>query len=255
VIKKLLMITAMGLTFMAATSDIEASPFSIGTCLPTGFFRDNIDMTAKLINPPGTVSGTVDATGCHIGVYYDNLGAVGAVQNAIIFGSSYFGVVVNGDVGVVHVDITTSSVHNIGETPFNGTQHGVAIYYRALGTGSATGIISGNHVYAYQKGGITANGAGVNVTVTDNVVTGLGPIDFIAQNGVQIGFDGNGVVRGNEISGNFYTGTAGVGPNPGGQSPPGWQYVSGGLLLFQPGEVKHSNNKYAGNQHNVLMVP
>ena len=52
-----------------------------------------------------------------------------------------------------------------------------------------------------------------------------------------------------------YTGTVGVGPNPGGQNPPGWQYVSGGLLLFQPGDVKHSNNKYAGNQHNVLMVP
>src|SRR5258708_16371741 len=31
------------------------------------------------------------------------------------------------------INVTGSAVHNIGETPLNGTQHGNAIYYRAFG--------------------------------------------------------------------------------------------------------------------------
>ena len=61
--------------------------------------------------------------------------------------------------------------------------------------------------------------------------------------------------KGNDISGNFYTGTVGIGPTPGGQNPPGWQYVSAGLLLYVPGTVWHANNHYAGNQRNVAMYP
>ena len=73
-----------------------SSRVSAATCTPTGFYRDSINMTAALINPPGTVTGTVDATGCNIAVYY-SAGASGAVRNADVFGSSYFGVLVNGD--------------------------------------------------------------------------------------------------------------------------------------------------------------
>jgi hypothetical protein len=61
-------------------------------------------------------------------------------------------------VGAVTTNVKTSSIHDIGETPLNGTQHGTAIYYRALGSGSATGVISGNTLTNYQKGGITVSG-------------------------------------------------------------------------------------------------
>jgi hypothetical protein len=40
------------------------------SCTATGFIRDAIDLTAAMINPPGTVTGDVDATGCNIGIYY-----------------------------------------------------------------------------------------------------------------------------------------------------------------------------------------
>ena len=36
------------------------------TCTPTGFVRDNINLTAAQIG--GTVTGSLDATGCDIGV-------------------------------------------------------------------------------------------------------------------------------------------------------------------------------------------
>src|SRR5256885_47207 len=230
--KRILFLSLVAAGLLAATLFVssprtKAMPAG-GT--PTGFFLDGINMTAAMIGTTTTVSGTVDATGCNIGVYYGP-GVTGTITAANIFGANYFGVVNRqGD-----VTITASQIHNIGNTPFDGTQHGVAVYYATVDNGSASaqpqcttgstiGTIDSNTIWSYQKGGITANCSGTNVTVTGNTVTGLGPVDFIAQNGIQFGFGASGLARGNTISDNFYTGTVGVGPNPGGQNPPGWQY-------------------------------
>jgi len=178
-------------------------------CTQTGFFRDAINMTAALINPVDTVSGTVDATGCNIAVYYDSNGLGGTVKAADIFGSNYFGVLVNGDAGPVSVDVLNSTIHDIGESPLNGSQHGVAVYYRAffLG-GGATGKINGNTIERYQKGGIVVNGVGSNAVVSNNIVHGLAPVNFIAQNGVQFGFGSSGSAMKNTVTGNQYTGSS-----------------------------------------------
>ena len=178
-------------------------------CTPTGFFRDAINMTAALINPVDTVSGTVDAIGCNIAVYYDSNGLGGTVKAADIFGSNYFGVLVNGDAGPVSVDVLNSTIHDIGESPLNGSQHGVAVYYRAffLG-GGATGKINGNTIERYQKGGIVVNGVGSNAVVSNNIVHGLAPVNFIAQNGVQFGFGSSGSAMRNTVTGNQYTGSS-----------------------------------------------
>ena len=182
------------------------APAAAAGCTPTGFFRDSINMTAAQIG--GDVTGSLDATGCNIGVYYDNTTS-GNVSGANIFGANYFGVVVNGDAGAVSVNVTGSAVHNIGETPLNGTQHGNAIYYRAFG-GSASGVISGNAVTHYQKNGITING-NVSATIANNTVTGEGAVPYIAQNGIQVGYDTAPVtVTGNTVTGNAYSGANGA---------------------------------------------
>ncbi len=175
------------------------------TCTPTGFYRDSINMTAAMIDPPGTVSGDVDATGCNIGVYYD--AGSGQVSNATIHGANYFGVLVNGDNAVVAVDVLNSNIHDIGESPLNGDQHGIAIYYRGFGFGSATGKIAGNTLWNYQKGGIVVNGAGSTANVAKNIVTGQGAVDYIAQNGIQIGYGASAQVMRNTVTGNAYSGT------------------------------------------------
>jgi hypothetical protein len=172
------------------------------TCTPTGFVRDSINLTAALINP-GNVTGEVDATGCNIGVYYGP-GATGGVSGANIHGANYFGVVNDG----ATVNIQNSDIHDIGETPFNGSQHGVSIYF-ALGS-SAGGTISGNHIWHYQKGGIVVNGEAASATIRDNIVTGLGPVGFIAQNGIQVGYGADASVMRNTVSDNSYTGTSTV---------------------------------------------
>jgi hypothetical protein len=156
-------------------------------------------LTAALINPKGTISGDVDATGCNIAIYYGP-GAKGKISGASIHGANYFGVVNNGG----NVQIYDSAVYDIGETPLNGAQHGVAVYFAS---GSASkGEIKGNVIWNYQKGGIAVNGTGANVRISRNTVVGQGPISYIAQNGIQIGFGADADATGNIVIGNSYTG-------------------------------------------------
>jgi hypothetical protein len=197
------------------------------TCTPTGFYRDGINLTAAQIG--GTVTGTLDATGCNIGVYYDasHPATEDGVSEADIFGANYFGVLVNG----TSANVTNSLVHDIGEVPLNGAQHGNAIVY----LNAATGTISGNTVSSYQKNGITVSGEGTTASVLSNVVTGEGQIAYIAQNGIQISFKASGLVRGNTVSGNWYT-------------PAGT--IACGLLIFEAAGVKQQMNNLFDNEVN-----
>jgi Right handed beta helix region len=184
--------------------NLNYSSGPLAKCTQTGFIRDGINMTAAQIG--GNVTGTLDATGCNIGVYYDST-HTGNVTGAAIFGANYFGVAVNGDAGAVTVNVTGSTIHDIGEAPLDGTQHGNAIYYRAFGTGAAaTATISGNTLTNYQKGGIVVGG-NVSATIKNNTVTGQTAVSYIAQNGIQVGYGAKATVTGNTVSGNQYTGT------------------------------------------------
>lgn len=211
---------------MTKFSAVVVAAFAIGigsaapaeaACTATGFIRDGIDMTAAAINPgPGT--GVIDATGCNIGVYIDHnmAGGVATIQNRDIFGANYFGILVNGDAGSVQANIRDNFIHNIGEVPFNGSQHGVAVYVRAFFAGNTvTGEITGNTIYAYQKGGIVVNGRGGKISkVNSNRVLGQGHVTYIAQNGIQVGYGAMpypAQVVGNAVSGNSYIGTPGDG--------------------------------------------
>jgi Right handed beta helix region len=187
---------------------------AVAVCTPTGFYRDGINLTAAQMG--GNVTAPLDATGCNIGVYYGP-GTSGNVTGADIFGANYFGVVARG----ASVNVTNSTVHDIGDVPLNGSQHGLAIYFATVDTGTATtpptctsgattGTISGNSVAKYQKGGIISNCTGTAVTVRNNTVTGEGPVPYIAQNGIQVGYGAKATVTGNTVTGNAYTGPTGA---------------------------------------------
>jgi hypothetical protein len=191
-----------------------ATAGAVTACTPTGFVVDNINLTAAVIDPPATVTGTIDATGCNIGVYFDSshTGTVSAtVKNA-----NYFGIVNNGST----VNVTNSKVMNIGENPIatnplNGLQHGVGIYF---GGGNSKGTIESNAVFNYQKNGIVVDGVGSSATISGNTVTGQGPVGYIAQNGIEVGYGAIATVSSNTVSANQYSG-------PGGAS-------SAGILVF-----------------------
>ena len=208
---------------------------SYPACTATGFVRDGIDLTAKQIG--GDVTGALDASGCDIGVYYGP-GSTGNVTGASITGAKSFGVV--NDTRPT-VNVTGSTIAQIGNSPFDGSQHGVGILYTTEHTvgvsfGQAGGTISGNTLPSYQKGGITVRGTGASATIQNNTVTGAGPVNYIAQNGIQVSYGASALVTGNTVSGNWYT--------PAGTT-------SCGLLFYQAGGVKQSANVLTGNQTNL----
>jgi hypothetical protein len=206
-------------------------------CTPTGLVRDGIDLTAKLVNPAGTVSGTVNAATCNIGVYYGP-GNTGTVSGATITGANYYGVVADG----AAVNITGATIQNIGESPFNGAQHGIGVLYTTIHQDLSTtatpasGTLSGSSITSYQKNGVVVSGANATVTIKNNTVTGNGHIAYIAQNGIQVSFGASALVTGNTVSANWYT-------------PP--SVTACGLLFFQAGGVKQNANTLFDNETNL----
>jgi parallel beta-helix repeat protein len=115
--------------------------------------------------------------------------------------------------GIFAVDstgnISGNTVHGITHGASNGLQSGVGIRLSARSGNSANMTIATNNVYDYQKGGIVVlnpyGGTSVTANVTGNTVTGSGPVNYIAQNGIQISAGANATVDGNNVSNNNYT--------------------------------------------------
>ena len=90
----------------------------------------------------------------------------------------------------------------------------------------------------YQKGGISVSND-ATATISGNAVTGLGSINFIAQNGIQVSYGASATVTGNTVTNNDYT-------------PKAW--TACGILFYAATGVKQSANKFAGNEANVCNV-
>lgn len=179
------------------SNEVKAAP----SCTPTGFSRDSLNLTAAMIVTATNfhISGQVNAYGCNIGIYIGP-GLSGTVTGAQVFGANYYGIVNNGST----VTVTSSQIYDIGENPLNGDQHGFGIYF-AEDIG-AKGTISSNLVWNYQKNGIVVRGIHSNATITKNTVIGQGPVNYIAQNGIEVGAGAKGSVAKNIVTGNAYTG-------------------------------------------------
>ncbi|HWO57508.1 MAG TPA: T9SS type A sorting domain-containing protein [bacterium] len=113
--------------------------------------------------------------------------------------------------------VTDCEVKDIRNTPIDGIQGGNAIYGYNFAAPARTVSVSGCHVIGFQKGGIVMNGDYLTANVVDNDVDGYGPANFIAMNGIQIGWNAAGVVDNNRVYGCSYTG-------------PNWS--SAGILIY-----------------------
>ena len=193
--------------------------------------------SAKIINPTEPVTGKIDANGYDIAVYFGP-GKSGKVD-ADIHGAKWYGVVADR----ASVTVTGSQIHDIGDEPsFTGMQYGRAVLYY----NGARGSISNSSVYDFQKNGIEVSGQAADakarsdvkttVTVANNVVSGSGPIDYIAQNGIVIRSGADAVVRGNTVKNFDYT-------------PDNTEAT--GLLNFEAGTIAVSSNSFARNEVNV----
>ncbi len=186
--------------------------------------------------------GELNALGCDIGVYY-NSDNTGNVSGADIHDAKKYGVFVDGNTADVNVNVTDSTVRNTGDhngsgdfAP-NGNQYGVAVYYNGFNLpGQVSGKVWGNDISQYQKGGIVANGENASVSVRDNTVTGLSNVDYIAQNGIQLGYGATGQVMGNTVDGNWYEGA---------------NWASTGILMFESSNVVVQKNVVTASQTGI----
>jgi len=230
---------------LLALALIGTSSASAAVCQPTSFVRDSHVLTAAVYNQPA-VTGEVDATGCDIGVATDG-GNDTVVSDADVHGAKYFGVATKDDGSSTTIE--ASQIHEIGDAPFNGSQHGVGVDWE----GGSTGSLDSSHVFDYQKNGVVVTGDGTSADVTNNEVNGLGPVAFIAQNGVQYSFGAAGEVSRNSITDNDYTGCSNRDAAKTGCTP----FVAAGLLLYDvdPPEGSRFRNLYRDDQRNEIVVP
>jgi parallel beta-helix repeat protein len=175
--------------------------------IPDGFTLDGRGRRIVAVDPSG---------GHFLGAVVRNAGASANVRNLVIEARALAsvcdgsgppdqrlaGILLENASGT----ITNSRVLGINQGQ-SGCQEGAAIAVRAdqSGEGQARSVqIVGNRVAGYQKTGILVNG-NVDAVVDRNRVEGLGPVDFIGQNGIQLGFGARGSVTRNEVAQNLYT--------------------------------------------------
>lgn len=205
--------------------------------VPQGFTLDGHGHTITAIDPAaGHFVGAVVKNG-GTSANVTNLGVTTAGLADLCDGGDdrLRGILLDGASGA----ITNNRVFDVRQVG-SGCQEGNAIEVRNAPfdtTGpDVTATVSGNEVAGYQKTGVLVNGS-VAATVVDNAISGLGPVPYIAQNGVQIGFGATASVERNTIADNRYAGTA--------------EADSCGLLLFQADGVKQRGNAFTGNQRSL----
>jgi nitrous oxidase accessory protein NosD len=99
--------------------------------------------------------------------------------------------------------------------------------------------VDDNSVHDYQKNGITGNEVGTQVSIFNNVVTGLGPTTGAAQHGIQIGFGAKGDVLRNTVTDNVWSPCV---------SLENCSFNATGILIFQSDDVHVEHNSVAANQ-------
>jgi nitrous oxidase accessory protein NosD len=151
-------------------------------------------------------------------------------------------------IGILYQNSSGSIEHNAMRNTklsatLNGCQSGDAIVVQSLGGGTSNVSIIDNSVHDYQKNGITGNESGTEVTITNNVVTGLGPTTGAAQNGIQIGFGAKGSVLRNTVTDNVWSPCV---------SPTNCTFNATGILIFQSDDVRVEHNSVAIHQVGIF---
>ena len=86
---------------------------------------------------------------------------------------------------------------------YKGCQHGVAVEVGAAAQKEVGHAVLKNvAVSGYEKNGPTVKYAGSTLSVTGSTITGAGPTPWIAQNGIEVAFGGQGSVKASTVTGN-----------------------------------------------------
>ncbi len=97
--------------------------------------------------------------------------------------------------------IRNNQILSVTNTPRDGTQQGIALYLRNVDTLFRHIQVENNQISDFQKNGMAIIGLGLVTDVIGNEVNGSGPINELAQNGIQVSFGATGAIRDNVIQG------------------------------------------------------
>jgi hypothetical protein len=197
---------------------------------------------AAQISPPETMTAPyalVLFTGGAVGDSIKNFSVKGPFPDELFCGTDAWGVKVEGGATAT---IQANHISEIRATSpaLYGCQQGLGIGVGRMATsqvGHAT--ITGNTIDTFQKGGIYVDGPGSKATIKNNTVTGTGPSDIIAANGIQISRNAIGKLSGNTVTANSYTGDSAS---------------SSGILLYQAnGATRVSGDSASANDVNIWL--
>jgi nitrous oxidase accessory protein NosD len=245
-------------TFTSIQAAINAAnPGNLIRVCP-GTYREQV-----FVNKPLSIEGDNGAIVLPVNMVANTTGSSGAPIAAAILVKNTAAVEIEGlIVDTANNGITECSPHLIGilyqnssgiidhnavrntklSVSLNGCQSGDGIVVQSLGGEASKVRIDDNSVHDYQKNGITGNELGAEVSITNNVVTGLGPTTGAAQNGIQIGFGGKGSVLHNTVTDNVWSPCV---------SLQNCAFNATGILIFQSDGVRVENNSVATNQVGV----
>lgn len=210
--------------------------------IPDGVMLDGRGRTITAIDPEG---------GHFAGAVVRNAGATAHVRNLTIEARELAdvcdsagppdqrlrGILFEGASGA----IVGNRIRNLNQGE-SGCQEGAGIEVRgatAEGAPMQRVTIVDNRVESYQKTGVLVAGA-VDASIALNRITGLGPVDYIAQNGIQLSAGARGTIQWNRVEQNIYT----VG-----------SVASTGILLLGAGEgVEIQLNRIEDNDIGVRVV-
>ncbi|MDX6384389.1 MAG: hypothetical protein QOK48_1962 [Blastocatellia bacterium] len=138
------------------------------------------------------------------------------------------------------------AVKNVKLTPaLFGCQSGLGIFVQSGSGGQSKVDITNSSVHDYQKNGITANEVGTDVTIKGNTVTGVGPTNQIAQNGIQVAFGAKGTIDSNSVINHVYSPCTLASCN---------DAASANILIDESDSVKVTKNNAGNAQVNVYYI-
>ena len=135
--------------------------------------------------------------------------------------------------------ILNCDVLGIRETPFNGNQHGVAVYANNNTGGPYALEVGLSNLTDWQKNGTVLAGSGLTVNMHDCVVTGQGATGLNAENGIQVSGVTAGSITNCAVSGCYYTGPS---------------VTATGHLFFGPGSVNVTGGSVTGCQAGTYYI-
>lgn len=158
--------------------------------------------------------------------------------------------------------IKNNKIQSIRDNPFSGCQNGVGILVgRNFEGTTGTATIMNNVIEDHQKGGIVVDNAGSSATITGNTITGRGPTNVIAQNGIQISRGAAGSLSNNTVTNHFYLNNEPDCAGPGSFPVGACIANAAGVLLFRADAASFPNvggiqsaNTLRHNQTQVLFI-